>query len=197
MRDLEQCRAEVFRRSEEKIRENKRMRRRALTLCVPLALCLVIGAAVWPAFAPAAKQAGNDPVAVTPNGQVWDQETEVQYGDGAKEAPQAGAVRIETVEAAELLRSLAPANDMDDNAGEAVVTANAGQNDGKAIGASDGAPDAADDRESRFILVTPEGEETYTLRGKVLTCETEDWQRVLTEEEETALRLVLSADGSR
>ena len=48
MRDMETCRAEIFRRSGERIRRRQRRRRTALTLCVPLALCLVIGLTVGP-----------------------------------------------------------------------------------------------------------------------------------------------------
>ena len=42
MRDLSEYKAEIFRRSEEKIKERKKLRNRALTFCVPL--CLVFAA---------------------------------------------------------------------------------------------------------------------------------------------------------
>lgn len=43
MRNLEDCRAEVFRRSEERIKERKRNRNRALACCIPLCLLLIAG----------------------------------------------------------------------------------------------------------------------------------------------------------
>jgi len=45
MRSLEACKAEIFRRSEEKIKQRKKMRNRVLAACVPVCLCVVIGAA--------------------------------------------------------------------------------------------------------------------------------------------------------
>ena len=43
MRNLEDCKAEVFRRSEERIKERKRKRNRVLACCIPLCLLLVAG----------------------------------------------------------------------------------------------------------------------------------------------------------
>lgn len=46
MRDLDECRAEVFRRSEKRIRARERVRRRVLTVCIPAVVCAVILPAV-------------------------------------------------------------------------------------------------------------------------------------------------------
>ena len=43
MRNLEDCKAEIFRRSEERIKERKRTRKRVLACCIPLCLLLVAG----------------------------------------------------------------------------------------------------------------------------------------------------------
>ncbi len=43
MRNLEDCKAEVFRRSEERIKERKRKRNHVLAWCIPLCLLLVAG----------------------------------------------------------------------------------------------------------------------------------------------------------
>ena len=40
MRSLEECKAEIFRRSEVKIRQRKQMRNRIVAACLPLCLCL-------------------------------------------------------------------------------------------------------------------------------------------------------------
>lgn len=45
MRDLKECQAEVFRRSEVRIKERTRRRKSILAACVPLVICLVIAGA--------------------------------------------------------------------------------------------------------------------------------------------------------
>ena len=45
MRSLDACKAEIFRRSEIKIKQQKKVRNRVLAACVPVCLCVVIGAA--------------------------------------------------------------------------------------------------------------------------------------------------------
>lgn len=42
MRDLNECQAEVFRRSEKRIKERKQRRNHMLMVCVPLVLCITI-----------------------------------------------------------------------------------------------------------------------------------------------------------
>ena len=42
MRDLKECRAEVFRRSEERIKERKRRRACIFAVCIPLVLCVTM-----------------------------------------------------------------------------------------------------------------------------------------------------------
>ncbi|MBQ2062552.1 MAG: hypothetical protein II458_07735 [Oscillospiraceae bacterium] len=185
MRDLEQCRAEVFRRSEEKIKERARMRRRALTLCVPLALCLMIGAVTAPALLRDGKKAAVAPTTVDNSAipSVTGQNETVNANDDA--------LRLESDAAEKLLRSLAPAdtavkdgetNEQPDGPDTIIQY----EQEGK-----DGDGDAYGNRPYRFTLVTPEGEETYTLYDGVLKCETGDWQRALTPEEERDLLLTL------
>ena len=43
MRELTECKAEVFRRSEVRIRERKRVRKHIVMLCIPLCLLMVLG----------------------------------------------------------------------------------------------------------------------------------------------------------
>ncbi len=45
MRSLDECKAEIFRRSERKIKQRKKTRSRILAACIPLCLCIGIGAA--------------------------------------------------------------------------------------------------------------------------------------------------------
>lgn len=42
MRNLNECRAEVFRRSENRIKERKKRRNRMLACCIPLVLCVTV-----------------------------------------------------------------------------------------------------------------------------------------------------------
>lgn len=49
MRELNECTAEVFRRSDERIKRTKKVRKRVLTVCVPLCLfAMVMSAALLP-----------------------------------------------------------------------------------------------------------------------------------------------------
>ena len=53
MRDLNECQAEVFRRSEKRIKERKARRNHILMACIPLVLCLTIfGAFLLPRVTP-------------------------------------------------------------------------------------------------------------------------------------------------
>ena len=48
VRSLDECKAEVFRRSERRIKERKRIRNRALALCIPLCLLILLSASMLP-----------------------------------------------------------------------------------------------------------------------------------------------------
>ena len=56
MREINECTAEVFRRSEKRIKERKRNRNRILMCCIPFLICFTIfSAAILPAMMPAKK----------------------------------------------------------------------------------------------------------------------------------------------
>lgn len=56
MREINECTAEVFRRSEKRIKERKRNRNRILMCCIPLLICItVFSTAILPAMMPAKK----------------------------------------------------------------------------------------------------------------------------------------------
>ena len=56
MREINECTAEVFRRSEKRIKERKRNRNRILMCCIPFLICITIfSAAILPAMMPAKK----------------------------------------------------------------------------------------------------------------------------------------------
>lgn len=61
MRKLEQCKAEVLLRSESRIKERRKKRRRIMTWCVPLALCVTVClAALLPAMGDRQKSADRE-----------------------------------------------------------------------------------------------------------------------------------------
>lgn len=49
MRDLAQCRAEIFRLSQEKTKKRRQRRRQILTCCIPLVICLAAAFLLLPA----------------------------------------------------------------------------------------------------------------------------------------------------
>ena len=56
MRELNECTAEVFRRSKKRIRERRRKRNRVLALCVPICLIVAVWSAIiFPGMIPAAE----------------------------------------------------------------------------------------------------------------------------------------------
>ena len=53
MRELHECQAEVFRRSEKRINERKQRRNHILMACIPLVLCItILGAFLFPGATP-------------------------------------------------------------------------------------------------------------------------------------------------
>lgn len=60
MREINECTAEVFRRSEKRIKERKRNRNRILTLCIPLCLIVTVWSVmILPAMLPASESNDN------------------------------------------------------------------------------------------------------------------------------------------
>lgn len=60
MREINECTAEVFRRSEKRIKERKRNRNRILALCIPLCLIITVWSVmILPAMLPASKSDNN------------------------------------------------------------------------------------------------------------------------------------------
>lgn len=60
MRTLLECQAEVFRRSEQRIRKRRQRRKWVLTICVPLVLCLSLLGIFWPGEVPPAVEDSGD-----------------------------------------------------------------------------------------------------------------------------------------
>ena len=61
MRNLDECKSEIFRLGDEKIKKRKKRRIRVISVCVPLCLCLVVWSVViLPAMLPASMMDGNE-----------------------------------------------------------------------------------------------------------------------------------------
>ena len=61
MRELNECKAEIFRRSEERIKHRKAVRSRILTACIPLCVILTFWSVfILPAMMPAGKEGAQE-----------------------------------------------------------------------------------------------------------------------------------------
>lgn len=69
MRSFEERKAEIFLRSENRIKERKKNRKRILTVCIPLCVILILGSAVLPELIPV----GFDRVEQENNAQIEDE----------------------------------------------------------------------------------------------------------------------------
>ena len=83
MRTLDECKAEIFRRSEEKIKQRRKTRNRVLAACIPLCLCLSVGTvgALSGAFA-----AKGENMAAAPESAGWNDHQNVHLEDGEYQA---------------------------------------------------------------------------------------------------------------
>lgn len=73
MREINECMAEVFRRSESRIKERKRNRNRILAMCIPLFLVLTIWSVVLlPSMLPAKDASAEENMAFNGSMNDWD-----------------------------------------------------------------------------------------------------------------------------
>jgi len=86
MRELNECKAEVFRRSDNRIKERRRKFNRVLALCVPLCLILTIfSITILPAMMPAGKDMASGADGLSGNatsGDRGDQDNNKEDGNG-------------------------------------------------------------------------------------------------------------------
>lgn len=86
MRELNECKAEVFRRSDNRIKERRRKFNRVLALCVPLCLILTIfSVTILPAMMPAGKDMAPGADGLSGNatsGDLGDQDNNKEDGNG-------------------------------------------------------------------------------------------------------------------
>lgn len=193
MRNFEERKAEVFRRSENRIKERKRNRNRILALCIPL--CLIV--TVWsimilPAMMPASKGSNNA------SGEAMDIMGTVDGTDAA-------FVRVEVVSTGTATQSSIQKDDVNEVAQiyYTVQSSFVNSGGGNKESANEEAEDDALTEENkdysqsgttnlstgfRIIFSTENGTQTiYSLSGDKLVNETTKQETILTEEQRSNL----------
>ena len=192
MREINECTAEVFRRSEKRIKERKRNRKRILAFCIPL--CLIV--TVWsimilPAMMPANKSDNNAGEGMDIMGSV----------DGTDTA----FVRVEIMSIGTATQSSVLKDDADEVAQiyYTVQSSFVNSGGGNKESANDKAEDDALTEENkdysqsgttnlssrfRIIFTTENGAQTvYSLSGDKLINETTKQETILTKDQRTNL----------
>ena len=193
MRELHECQAEVFRRSEKRIKERKQRRRRILMTCIPLVLCLTIfGTFLFP-------QLNNNMQA--PEG-MPDSETQAAMGQDENQSMTCSIVEIKVsgngvsiryTDVADLLLISDQLNTYGTRAPETSGTTNEDGSD-RSENADDVVGGVADSANAAYTitLVTHEGEKTeYQLIGNTLLNQTTNQAYTLTYEQAKELREIL------
>ena len=196
MREINECTAEVFRRSEKRIKERKRNRKRILAFCIPL--CLIV--TVWsimilPAMMPANKSDNNAGEGMDIMGSV----------DGTDTA----FVRVEIMSIGTATQSTILKDDADEVAQiyYTVQSSFVSSGEGNKESANDKAEDDALTEENkdysqsgttnlssrfRIIFTTENGAQTvYSLSGDKLINETTKQETILTEDQRSNLMNML------
>ena len=196
MREINECTAEVFRRSEKRIKERKRNRNRILAFCIPL--CLIV--TVWsimilPAMMPASKSDNNAGEGMDIMGSV----------DGTDTA----FVRVEIMSIGTATQSTILKDDADEVAQiyYTVQSSFVSSGEGNKESANDKAEDDALTEENkdysqsgttnlssrfRIIFTTENGAQTvYSLSGDKLINETTKQETILTEDQRSNLMNML------
>lgn len=192
MREINECTAEVFRRSEKRIKERKRNRNRILAFCIPL--CLIV--TVWsimilPAMMPASKSDNNAGGGMDIMGSV----------DGTA----AAYVRVEVMSTGTATQSAILKDDADEVAQIYYTVQSSFVNSGggnKESAKEEAEDDALTDENKdysqsgttnlssgfRIIFITENGAQTiYSLSGDKLVNETTKQETILTEEQRSNL----------
>lgn len=164
MKELSQYKEEIFRRSEQKIRQRKARRRIALGISIPLCLCLVVSGTVFGI-----------------------QLTNFRADCKAESAPdmelpmEGVPLDSYTIEDPALLQEILNAPEKEDSKIE----------NGSLV---DGANDAVLDNAAPETRILQAGQEVYWLTGRTLYCESTGETRVLTEEQLRQLEALLEQE---
>lgn len=178
MRDLQQCQAEVFRRSEKRIQQNKKRTKHILLTCVPLVLCLAVCCTVmWPGVPSgdmcAPECAPEMPISTEPAMGAPSTVVTVNYG----ELSLCYTDSNQTLQICELLEQ--PLNRYEENREEV----NYGVPEDILTNATDGLASV------KIVVQTPQGTQTeYLLCGNVLQNVTKGEERTLTQAQAEALK---------
>ena len=191
MREINECTAEVFRRSEKRIKERKRNRNRILALCIPLCLIVTVWSVmILPAMLPASKS--NDNAAMGEN-------------IGSADGTEAAFVRVEVMSTGSATQSFIQKDDANEveqiyyNVQSSFVSSGEGNN-----GSAESAEDDAMTEENkdysqsgtttdlfsgyRIIFTAENGiQKIYSLVGDKLINEATKQETILTEDQRSNL----------
>ena len=193
MRELHECQAEVFRRSEKRIKERKQRRNHMLMACIPLVLCLTIfGAFLFPQL---------DDLKQAPEG-MPESETQAAMGQDENQSMTCSIVEIKVsgngvsiryTDVADLLLISDQLNTYGTREPETSGTTNEDGSD-RSENADDVVGGVADSANAAYTitLVTHECEKTeYQLIGNTLLNQTTNQAYTLTYEQVKELREIL------
>ena len=181
MRDLNECKAEIFRRSENRIKERKKHRNRVLSLCIPL--CLVVGALLMlPGLSLAQKNAEQENTKLENTESIVCTYTKVEILNAGQ-----GLIPEMTVTDKVGVTKIFCA------VGNCFPSDNSGQK-----GPTDSKDDASPTETSITIVFTDDAgnQETYNLNGIFLVNLDKNEAVVLTEEQREQLVTVLGVTGA-
>ena len=171
MRNLKECQAEVFRRSEKKIRQR---RNRILTACIPLALCGAV------AIAYATANIAPD-TAPTDGVTIYVEQSSAVSGIEIT-GPEGTRVYTDPAQIEKIFEHLA-ANTTNILKDEVIQESTRGESDNS---------DMSEEKDYTITVYSSQGEDTvYNFAGNILNNYTENKVYILTEEEAKALEEVL------
>ncbi len=189
MRDLNECKAEIFRLSDKKIKRRKKNRNRLLVVCLPLAVCTIAVCITLPNLNIFMHKGSSMP---EENRAPSDSQTLESYEylveiDGSQNETTIFADTDKTQELSEYIVSLfaqEPVQDTNTNAEESVdqATGNRGENH------------KGPDTSYTIKITLASGEQSvYTLKGNILYSKKDNISTVLTDDEVTKLKSLINS----
>lgn len=191
MKNFEQRKAEVFRRSEDRIKERKRKRNRIIAVCIPAFICITaLSAAIFPEIKPIGKDfALEDNYGTIENEIAMDgifcSYTEVEVKSNDNSHNQRFADRVQVAQIFSCVQTLYNADDSASDADDSIKQSTETKDENKS---------SADSLNLGYTLtfITEDGSKTvYTLKGNTLKENSTNQTLTLTESQLSELKAVL------
>lgn len=192
MRDLHECRAEVFRRSNIRIAKRRKYRKRILACCVPLFVCIaVLCVAVLPVTRQVSKDSAPDRHEMLPgDSNAMGNGSYIQVEISAGDCSDQSQIITDIAQVTQILNTIQALYSSKENVPETgddltMETVPFQDYCDNVLGATSG-------NVSTITFTTEYADETvYTLAGNVLTSEATGQERILNDEQLAELHLVL------